>query len=264
MLELDAPRMQELTIEVEVHAPVTLAVERVTHERMVDMAHVHADLMSAPGVEVTFDERVSLISARGLEALEHLEGGDGLTGERIVGHGHLHAVARRPRDAGVDRALIHHDLAVDERDVAAVERARANQVLQGALRVVVLGRKHEAGRVAVEPVHDAGAILALDHAKVLDPAMVDKCVGQGAILMPVGWVAHQAALLGQHKEMVVLITDVERNGLRRDRPRLAHLGKLDGDAVTLANDLLLGQARLAVDGNGAGLDQLRAGRARLR
>ncbi len=110
-------------------------------------------------------------------------------------------------------------------------------------------------------MYDAGAILALDRAKVLDPAMVDKCVGQGAVLLSLSGVTHQATLLGQHKEMVVLIADVERNGLRHDRPRLAHLGKLDGEAVTLAYDLLLGQTCLTVDGNGAGLDQLRTGRA---
>ena len=51
--------MQKLTVEVEVHALIALTVQRVAHERMVDVAHVHANLVRTPRVEVTFDERIA-------------------------------------------------------------------------------------------------------------------------------------------------------------------------------------------------------------
>ena len=73
--------------------------------------------------------------------------------------------------------------------------------------------------------------------------------------------AHQTALLGEDDEIVVLVANVEGNGLWNDGSRFADLGKLDGDAVTLGNLLLFGEARFAVDGHGTRLNELRAGRA---
>ena len=238
MLELDAPGVQELPVEVEVHPLVALAVQGVAHQGMVDVAHVHADLMRAPGVEVAFDQGVALIAAGGLKALEHLEGGDGLAGERVVRHRHLHAVARRAGDAGVDGPLVHDDLAVHERDVAAVEGAGPDEVLQLALRVIVLCGEHEARRIAVQPMHDPRTVLPLHGPQMLDAAVVDERVGERAVLVPVRRVAHQAALLGEDDQVIVLIAYVEGNRLGHDGARLPDLGQLDADAVALRHRLL--------------------------
>ncbi len=83
-----------------------------------------------------------------------------------------------------------------EGNVAPVEGARADQILEGALRVVVLGREHESRGVPIEPVHDTGAVLTLDSAQVVDAAVTHEGVRQGARVMPVSRVADEAALLG--------------------------------------------------------------------
>ena len=44
--------------------------------------------------------------------------------------------------------------------------------------------------------------------------------------------AHQAALLGEHHEIVVLIANVERDGLGDHVGRVMRLGQVDRDAVT--------------------------------
>ena len=155
----------EIDGEVEVHALIALTVQRVAYERMVDVAHVHANLVRTPRVEVTFDERIALVAPRGLKALKHLKRRNGLTCKRIIGDGHLHAIACGARNTRVDGPLVHDDLAVDERDIATVERTRADEVLQGALRVIVLGGEHEARGVAVEAVHDAWSVLPLHRAR---------------------------------------------------------------------------------------------------
>ena len=86
------------------------------------------------------------------------------------------------------------DVAMAQSDIAAVERTQANKVLQGALGIIVLGGKHETGRVAVEPMHYAGTVLALQGAQMLDAAVVDQSVCERARVMPVSRMAHQAAL----------------------------------------------------------------------
>ena len=125
---------------------------------------MHADLMGAAGVEVALHEGVALVPAPGLEALEHAKRRDGLPCEGVVRHRHLHAVARRAGDARVDRALVMCDVAVHERDVATIERAQANEILQRSLGSVVFRRKHETRRVAVEPMHDTRPVLSLKRA----------------------------------------------------------------------------------------------------
>ena len=63
--------MEELPIQVEVHALVSLAVQRVAHERMVDVAHVDAYLVRAPGVEMALHQGVPLVAALGLEPVSY-------------------------------------------------------------------------------------------------------------------------------------------------------------------------------------------------
>lgn len=57
---------------------IALTVERIAHAGVVDMAHVHANLMRATGKQVTLNECVAVIKARGIKALKDLKGRDGL------------------------------------------------------------------------------------------------------------------------------------------------------------------------------------------
>ena len=113
------------------------------------MAHMHANLMCAARKQVALDERIAVVKTRGIEALEDLKGRNGLARERIVRNRHFDTVTRRTGNAGVNGALIHSDMSVNERDIATIERARANEILERALRVVVFCRKHEARGIAI-------------------------------------------------------------------------------------------------------------------
>ena len=87
-------------------------------------------------------------------------------------------------------------------------------------------------------MHDAGAVLTLHGTKMIDTAMVDQSVCKGAALVAMGGVAHQAALLGEHDEVVVLVTDIEGNGLGNHISGIVRLGQVDRDAVTGAHGIL--------------------------
>ena len=150
--------------------------------------------MRTPGVKVTLNERVALIRAPCIESFEDAKGRDGLPRKGIIGHGHLDAVACRARDPGVDGAFIHGDVSMHERDVAPIERARADEVLQLALRIVILGGKHEARGVTVQAVDDARTVLTLDGTEVVEAAMVGQGVGERSVHVPMGRMAHEPAL----------------------------------------------------------------------
>ena len=74
--------------------------------------------------------------------------------------------------------------------------------------------------------------------------------------------AHETALLGEHDKVVVLIADIEGNGLGNHVGRVVRLGQVDRNTVAGSHGVLFGQAGLAIDGNSAPLDQMRAGRTR--
>ena len=151
---------------------------------------------------------------------------------------------------------------MDKRDIAAVERARADEILKRALGVVIFCREHKARGIAIQAMHDAGAVLTLHSTKMIDAAVVDQSVRKGAALVAMGGMAHQAPLLGEHDKVVVLVADIEGNGLGNHVGRVVRLGQVDRDAIAGAYGVLFRETSLTVDGNGASLDQMRAGRAR--
>ena len=80
---------------------------------------------------------------------------------------HLLAVRRIAADRRVDAASgLHH--APDEREVFLLDFAIVKLARQLLVRRVVLGHDHQARRAAVEPMHDAGPLLAADAAQVVD------------------------------------------------------------------------------------------------
>ena len=111
-------------------------------------------------------------------------------------------------------------------------------------------------------MHDPRAVLTLHGTKMVDATVVDQSVRKGAALVAMGGMAHQAPLLGEHDKVVVLVADIEGNGLRNHIGRVVRLGQVDRDAIAGAYGVLFRETNLTVDGNGASLDQMRAGRAR--
>lgn len=147
-------------------------------------------------------------------------------------------------------------------DITTVERTRADKILKRALGVVVFCREHKARGIAIQAMHDAGAVLALHGAQMVDTAVIDQGIRERTALMTMRRMAHQAALLGEHNEIIVLIANVERDGLGNHIGGIVRLGQIDRNTIAGSHGVLFGQAGLAVDGNGTALDQMRTGRAR--
>ena len=215
---------------------------------------MHANLVRTACKQMALDKRIAVVKTRRIEALEHLKGRDGLARKRIVRNRHLDAVARRAGYTGVDGALIHGNMPVDERNIAAIERARTDKVLKCALGVVILGREHEARGIAVQAMHNTGAVLALHGTQMVDTAMIDQGVGKRAALVTMGRMAHQATLLGEHDEIVILIANVERDSLGNHIGGIVRLGQIDRNTIAGTHSVLFRQAGLAIDGNGTALD----------
>ena len=96
---------------------------------------------------------------------------------------------------------------------------------------------------------------------MVNTAVIDQGIRERTALMTMRRMAHQAALLGEHDKVVVLVANIEGNGLGNHVGRVVRLGQIDRNTVAGSHGILFGQAGLAVDGNGAALNQMRAGRA---
>ena len=74
---------------------------------------------------------------------------------------------------------------------------------------------------------------------MVDTAVIDQGIRERTALMTMRRMAHQAALLGEYNEIIVLIANVERDGFGNHVSRIVRLGKVDRDAVTGAHGILL-------------------------
>lgn len=110
-------------------------------------------------------------------------------------------------------------------------------------------------------MYDTGAVLALHGAQMVDAAVVDQGVRKRTALVAVSRMAHQAALLGEHDEVVVLIANVRADGLGNHVGGIVRLGQINRNTVTGSYGVLFGQAGLAIDHYGPTLNQMYAGRA---
>ena len=94
VIKAHAPRMQKLPRKIAIGTVIALTIERIAHTGMVDIAHVHTNLMRAAGIKVTLQKRVAVVTAGGVKALKHPERSDSLARHGVVRYGHLHTIAR--------------------------------------------------------------------------------------------------------------------------------------------------------------------------
>ena len=121
------------------------------------------------------------------------------------------------------RPCVHQ--APDERHVFLLDLAIVELPRQLAVRRVVLGDDHDAGRAAVEPVDDAGPQFAADAAQVVD--VVQQRVDQRAVRVARRRVHHHAGRLVDDDDVGVLEEDVERQRLRAAGVAGAGVGNVD-------------------------------------
>ena len=239
------------------HAPVDAAVERVADNRMADRAQVHADLMRAPGMNRHLRHRQHPAEMFGA----HDARDRGARAPRAVGlrRRHLLPVVRIASDRRVDPAAGHH-LAPDQREIFLLDLALGELARQLFVRLVVLGDDHQPRRALVQPVHDAGPLLAADAAEIVH--VVEQRVDERAAGMSRRRMHHHPRRLVDDDEIVILIEDGERQrfGLRR---RVDWLWDVDGDVLSRL-DRLVRFRRAVRDEHAALFDQPLDLRARQR
>jgi hypothetical protein len=253
MVELEPVGVQELTCEPPVRLHLALPVRLVTDDRVVDVGHVHADLVRAACVELALHQRVAIVMGSRHVALEHAERGDGLACRGRLDHRHLLAVARVASERGVDEPRVRRDVAVHEGEVAPVDGADLYRLGQSRLRAVVLRDHHQTRGVLVEPVHDAWTVLPLQGAELA--CVREQRVHEGASPVALRGMDDEVGLLGEHDHVVVLEPDVERYVLGL---QVVSLGRrdLDRHELTGPHDVAF-RHELAVDEHESRVDQAR-------
>ena len=173
------------------------AIASVADDGMAEVLHVDTDLVLAAGFEVELHERI---------AVGTLDGA-------VVGDGFLAAVVRGAGvdvegavgEPGVDNALVFLHLAGHNGHVAAVEDNLVPVVAQGVLRLLVLGKHHQTGRVAVEAVDHVDTVVAARTLEVL----IENGAG-GAFLLALGADREQALHLFDHDEVGILVDNLQQ------------------------------------------------------
>ena len=124
---------------------------------------------------------------------------------------------------------------------------------QGLVRAVVLRHHHDAGGVLVEAMDDAGAALAADAGKAV-AAMGDQRVDQGAGPISGRGMNDEVAGFVDDDDVVVLVNHAQRDGLGGGFCRLRRR-HVDGDRGAGIDPVIGIADRVALEGDGAGLDQ---------
>jgi hypothetical protein len=103
------------------------------------------------------------------------------------------------------------------------------------VRRVVLGDDHQAGRPAIESMHDPRSLLAPDPAEIVD--VMEKRIDERSARMSGGRMHHHAGRLVDDDEILVLVEDGQRERLRARR-RIDRLGELDADGLAGLHELI--------------------------
>ena len=180
------------------------AVNRVAQQRVAQIRQMHADLVSATRFEHETEQGVALQFLDGLVV--------GACRAPAGVHGHLLAVARVPRDGGVDGSGFRSDHAHGHGQIFFLELAVLQLFGEPLVRRLGLGDHHQAGGVEVQAVHDAGPQFAADAADVGAPGQ--QGVDQGAVGMARPRVDGQARRLVHHDQVLVLVDGGNRYVLR--------------------------------------------------
>src|SRR5256885_16030326 len=104
--------------------PSRAAVDRIADQRMTDRGHVDADLVGSPRFEPAFDQR------RTPQSLQSLPVRNRALATTAFNDRDLLAVACRTRERSIDCALARPGNAVDDGQVAPVDRVRSGLLRQ--------------------------------------------------------------------------------------------------------------------------------------
>ena len=170
---------------------------------MVQMRHVHANLVRATGFELHLHQRVHAVF------LQHAVVADGLA--PAAADRHACAVAAVAPDGGFYRAAGDQD-AIDQRDIFALDGARGELRDEVLARALGLGHHQQPRGILVEAVHDAGARQRRQRRRV-----VQQGIHERAFAVTGAGMHHQPRRFVDDEQLGVLVNEVERDILRRCR-----------------------------------------------
>lgn len=236
MRERDTPRVQKLSCQAQF--VFLFAVHRVTDDGMFEKGEVHANLMRASCFGFDAQERIFF------RVRENMKNGNGIARVRQCCDSHFFAVSHVARKGRVNFALRCFDNAMHEREIGLVNFARGELALESMQRGVIFGDEHYATRIAVEPMHNTGALLIACHnVGRVSQHRVDEC----SRCVSDGGMHDHARGFVDDEDCIIVVQNVERNrfglcrrrggGGERQRYRVARF------------DRVIGFARHVVDAN---------------
>ena len=179
----------------------TLAVQGITQQRIADVGHVHADLVGTPGFQLDPDMGVAT------ETFQYAVMGD----RRLAGMGHclFGTDGRMTADGLIHLASTGHD-ATGNGFVLAKGGLFLQLIHQRRVRLQGLGDDQQPGGVLVDAMDDTGA-----GQRGQIRAVVQQRIEQRAVRIAGTGMHHQPHRLVDHQQMVVLVDDIQFDGLGR-------------------------------------------------
>ena len=196
------------------------AIGLVPDQRVPDMAHMHPDLMGPPRLKAALN--LCRCAAKGLK--------DRNAGDRVppamkkhrltltVGfvpgklRGDFQCPTRFEADTSdaVQTRIAKIGDAMTKRPIRPSRRMRCKLLGQPVMGRVRLGHDQHAGRVLVDPMHDAGSLLATNSGQ-RGAKMVQQRIDQGAGGGARGRVDDHARGFVDNDQIIILVQDGERN-----------------------------------------------------
>src|SRR5262249_7180468 len=155
------------------------------------------------------------LDAAKTEALESLDGlvvtARFLAVVLVIGHHHLDAIVRMMGDATFDVITVAVEHALRDGDILLEHRSPLKLLAELAVGEFVLANEDHAAGVSVEPVHNAGAIVAICLAQFGEAEA--ESINERAAPVALGGVYHHVRRLVDDREVLVLEERVERDVL---------------------------------------------------
>ena len=180
------------------------SIERVANNGRAQGGEVDTDLVSTPGLDVAFHAGKSIRKGG-----KDFPMGDGAFSAGAQ-HGHLLAIGGAATNLRVECAGRRRG-AVDDGDVGLAEVVDGKGLGKRLISPIILGNDHDTGGVHIQPMDDAGALLATNATKV--GAMPEESIDQSTVTVAAGGVDDQSGRFVEGQKVVVFVENGKRNVL---------------------------------------------------
>ena len=204
MVQIERVRVERLARDGEMIFFV--AVERVIHDRVLDVRHVDANLVRAPRFQAAIEPGIMW------ELLQDAEMCHGRF-PRLRLHRPFHSVLWASSERQSDDAGIGGQVSVDERQIMTDGLVRADFLSERLIGPRRFGGDHDARRILVEPMHDTRARRVAD-IQNRRPHMVQKRLHERPRHISRRRMAHHAPRLVEDDHLLVFVENRERDILR--------------------------------------------------